>query len=316
MGIKMTTEEFIRRSELKHGKGRYDYGQVEYKKSKDEVEIGCLRHGYFFQRANSHLSGRGCRVCKGERISETKRKTLEDFISRARHVHGDRYDYCRSRYSGSKSRLLVVCETHGPFGQTPSDHLSGKGCVQCKNDATGKRLRKSFGWFVDRAREIHGNRFTYSADDYSTTRQKVKITCQKHGLFCARVNDHLNGSGCPACNESRGERAVARVLEGLGVRHERGKRFRDCRDKNMLPFDFWLPDHNNLLIEFDGRQHFEDIYVKGRLRSRVLEVQRRDRIKDEWASENGYRLIRIHYDEVDDLELIVMVEVFRSAVAA
>lgn len=70
-------DEFIRKSNLIH-EYTYDYSRVNYKNAHTPVEIGCGKHGYFWQTPNKHLSGHGCPKCfysKGEIMIE---KLLKD----------------------------------------------------------------------------------------------------------------------------------------------------------------------------------------------------------------------------------------------
>lgn len=65
--VKLTTQEFIDRSRVKHG-DRYDYSKTKYISSNQDVVITCREHGDFTQSARSHLYGNnGCEVCKGWR---------------------------------------------------------------------------------------------------------------------------------------------------------------------------------------------------------------------------------------------------------
>jgi len=57
-----TTEEFVRKSNLKHN-NKYDYSNVKYKKLHDKIEIICPIHGKFLQKGDDHLRGVGCRTC-------------------------------------------------------------------------------------------------------------------------------------------------------------------------------------------------------------------------------------------------------------
>jgi hypothetical protein len=95
--------------------------------------------------------------------------------------------------------------------------------------------------------------------------------------------------------ESLGERRIARMLEVLKINHESQKKFSDCVDKRPLRFDFWLPDFN-VLIEYDGPQHFESKeYFGGK--SNFESTIRRDRIKSCYAQKKKIRLIRVKYTE-------------------
>lgn len=67
--LKMTKEEFLSRSNTKHG-NIYDYSKVEYIKSNKKLEIICKTHGKFKQTANAHLTGCGCAGCAASRSRE------------------------------------------------------------------------------------------------------------------------------------------------------------------------------------------------------------------------------------------------------
>lgn len=56
----------------------------------------------------------------------------EDFIQKAKVVHGDKYDYSKVVFKRVDEKVCIVCPVHGEFWQTPSAHLRGQGCPQCK----------------------------------------------------------------------------------------------------------------------------------------------------------------------------------------
>ena len=123
-------DEFIKRANEVHGE-KYDYSLVDYKDTRTKVEIICMEHGSFFQYPNKHMQGNGCPACGRERTAEHNFLTLDDFIKRARNVHGDRYDYSSSVYIGADNKLEIICEKHGKFEQTPHNHLKGVNCPSC-----------------------------------------------------------------------------------------------------------------------------------------------------------------------------------------
>jgi hypothetical protein len=126
MGRRKTTEEFIIDAYCKHG-DRYNYRLVEYKNNKTKVKIICPIHGIFEQTPHGHLRGYGCLECGG-----SKRLTTEEFIKKAKDIHGDKYDYSLVEYKNNKTKVKIICHEHGPFEQTPNDHLKGFGCPKCK----------------------------------------------------------------------------------------------------------------------------------------------------------------------------------------
>ena len=193
MSRKLTREKFIEKAREVHG-DKYDYSKVEYKNDKEKVCIICPEHGEFYQRPSSHLSGGGCPRCAFNSSSDTKQFTIEEFIKRAREVHGDKYDYSKAEYKNSQEKVCIICPNHGEFFQVPNSHLSGRGCSKCsgKNRLTTKD-------FIKKAKETHGNKYDYSKVDYKNSTTKVCIICPEHGEFYQRPGEHFRGYGCQKC---------------------------------------------------------------------------------------------------------------------
>lgn len=63
-----------------------------------------------------------------------KKLTTEDFISKARLVHGDKYDYSKVEYIGTHTKVCVICSTHGEYWTIPCDHLHKHGCPHCARE--------------------------------------------------------------------------------------------------------------------------------------------------------------------------------------
>jgi len=73
----------------------------------------------------------------------TKKLTTEEFIKRAKEIHGDKYDYSLVDYKNSKTKVKIICPEHGVFEQNPNDHLNGSGCSECSYDKNIKLLCKN-----------------------------------------------------------------------------------------------------------------------------------------------------------------------------
>ena len=128
--LSMPQEEFIERVKALHN-NKYDYSKVKYINQREKIKIICPIHGEFEQGAGIHLNGRGCPLCARETQAERQLKTTEWFIERARAVHGDKYDYSKTKYIGINRPLTITCPKHGDFIQKASIHLSGCGCKKC-----------------------------------------------------------------------------------------------------------------------------------------------------------------------------------------
>lgn len=118
------------------------------------------------------------------------------FITRAREVHGDKYDYDKVVYVKSILPVCITCPEHGDFMQRPDVHLRGHGCPACKGL---KRMDKEE--FVRRSNEIHHNKYDYSLVEFKGTKTKVQIICPEHGPFWQLPKNHLKGQGCPECGK-------------------------------------------------------------------------------------------------------------------
>ena len=122
---KSNTEEFIKKAKEIHS-NKYDYSQVNYVNNSTKVIIICSEHGEFEQKPAMHLQGQGCPKCAG-RI----KLTIKQFIEKAKKVHDNKYDYSKSNYTGTDSKVTIICPEHGEFEQTPYTHLNGSNCPKC-----------------------------------------------------------------------------------------------------------------------------------------------------------------------------------------
>lgn len=127
-----------------------------------------------------------------------KKITTEEFIERAKKIHGDKYDYSKVKYVGSNTKVCIICPKHGEFWQLPSGHLSGSGCKQCVIDNITFTTEK----FIEKAKEIHGDIYDYSKVEYVNNHTKVCIICPKHGEFWQLPMVHLrpNKGKCLKCS--------------------------------------------------------------------------------------------------------------------
>lgn len=198
----MGLSDFIKKARNVHG-DKYDYSKSLYLGSREKIEIICPLHGSFFQLATNHLSGKGCKECSKIQVIKNQSSNTEDFINKARNVHGDIYDYSLVDYENNHTQVEIICTEHGKFLQSPKDHLSGKGCSSCGKEKTKSRLMLSKDEFIKRANEVHGNKYDYSLVNYKDTRTKVEIICKEHGSFFQSPNKHMQGNGCPACGRER-----------------------------------------------------------------------------------------------------------------
>lgn len=289
--LKLTTEEFIKKSIIIHGQ-KYNYSITKYEGSRNKVKIICKVHGIFEQLAYNHLLGKECNMCKpnfGEKLTKI------DFIKKSNDIHKFEYDYSLVDYINNKTKVKIICKKHGIFEQEPRNHLSGMKCATCKGN---KKLSKLD--FIERCSVIFNNKYDYSFSEIDGTKSKTKIICPKHGEFEQVVDSHLRGHGCASCNDSKGEKIISWFLDKNNIRYEKQKMFDKCRDIRKLKFDFYIPDINTC-IEFDGKHHFEKIEFG---QKKLEDTIKKDKIKNIFCLENKIVLIRISYEQniVEELE--------------
>ena len=129
--------------------------------------------------------------------------TTEEFIKKAREVHGDKYDYSKVEYVGSATEITIICPKHGEFQQKPRIHLQGKGCIKCGRERTAQFHSKSLEQFIQGAKKVHGSKYDYSKVEFVNYQTRVTIICPVHGEFSQSPTSHLQGSGCPKCGNDR-----------------------------------------------------------------------------------------------------------------
>lgn len=129
-----------------------------------------------------------------------KNLTIKNFIEKSRAVHSNIYDYSRSEYVNSSTKLEIICLNHGSFMQTPNKHISAKqGCPVCRYLKSAKNSALTNDEFVKRANQVHGNKYDYSKVIYKNSQTKVCIICSDHGEFWQTPPGHLSGKGCRLC---------------------------------------------------------------------------------------------------------------------
>jgi Zn finger protein HypA/HybF involved in hydrogenase expression len=194
------------------------------------------------------------------------------------------------QYRRNHSKISIRHEDCGTiFRATPHSFLQGKGCPECSGNKT--KTTEEFSKEVDELTDGEYSLLT----EYTNNRTYVTI---KH-IECGRgysviPKDFLRGNRCPFCKQSKGEKMVQRVLDEITVRYEIQKSFDDLKSNcQKLPFDFFLPDYN-LLIEYDGIQHFKEVQYFGGAK-KLANQKRRDHLKNKYAKSKNIKLLRIPY---------------------
>ena len=196
---KQSTEQFIIEAKEKHA-DKYDYSKVVYENNLKEVIIICKEHGEFLQIPKTHKRGNGCKDCGREKTINGKKSNTNDFIKKSNIIHNNKYDYSKVEYIKANQKVIIICQQHGDFLQTPNSHLSKEsGCRNCSTEINSDKQRKTTNQFITDAIKIHGDTYNYSKVKYKNAGEKIIIICKEHGDFLQTPNSHLNGNGCYKC---------------------------------------------------------------------------------------------------------------------
>lgn len=247
-------EFFIRRANIIHN-NKYDYSKVEYVNNSTKVCIICPEHGEFWQIPNDHTSNHSeCPKCAAITRSQKTAFSNEEAINRLKLIHGDKYDYSKVVYKNNRSWIKLICPTHGEFQIKAEWAFKGRGCKKCSNEA--RKLNTEI--FIQRAKEIHGDKYDYSLVNYIDYKTPVRIICPDHGEFWQTPNSHLgvNPSRCPKCSYvSKGELNIHTWLTTHSVDFD--WQYLIETNGRRLYADFYIKGEKPCIIEYNGTQHYK-----------------------------------------------------------
>ena len=253
------TQEFIQKAIKVHG-DKYDYSKVEYNNNRIGVVIICNKHDEikeFIQIPSNHLKGHGCKYCKKFKLSNTFKKTNNNFINECINKYGNLYDFSKVIYENNKKKVIIICNLHGEFTKSPCKFLSGEGCQQCSINKISNKFKKDINIFIKQANIVHNYKYDYTNINYINNRTKINIICSKHGTFEQTPDNHLKYIGCSKCVNNQFSKSQIKWLEflekyyNINIQHM-GNSNQEFRIKNTK----WKADgyckETNTIYEFHG----------------------------------------------------------------
>lgn len=262
------------------------------------IEHHCLIHDVYWNATPCNvLAGKGCKECMKEKVGKKLVKQHDAYVEELA-IKNPTVEVVEE-YINSQTPILHHCLIHDVYWKmSPANALNGQRCAKCKEEALRNTFAKSHGQYVDEVAIVNPD--IEVVGEYHNAYTPILHRCLIDGNeWIASPTCILMGKGCPVCKESSGERKVRLWLEKRQIDYIREKSFDDCRDKNPLPFDFYLPDYNTL-IEVQGQQHYHPVDIFGG--EKVFELQKEhDKIKADYCKSNDIRLLRIaYYEDVDE----------------
>ena len=200
--------------------------------------------------------------------------------------------------SGKHTKWLCQCDC-GKIKSVQSNHLKDGSqsacCPLCKNI-----IEKGSIFGMLEVLEPTGQRNVNSG----AVMYLCQCSCGNKQLISSTELRAGRRKQCDKCNDSYGENKVKQLLEKNNIDYEKEKSFIDCINPETgrkLRFDFYLPDYN-ILIEVDGEQHFTSVEYWGGEKE-LEKIKIRDNIKNVYCKEKNIKLVRIKYNELDNLTI-------------
>lgn len=228
-----------------------------------------------------------------------------DFLTRAKLFHRDKYDYFLMEYINVKTKIKIICPKHGLFFQTPDAHFRS-GCKKCGTESAHLKQRSNTLDFVEKAKKIHKDFYNYSRVDYIANDKKVIITCKLHGDFSQSPANHLIGKGCSECNKEKLRKKFAKTTDNFI--NESKSKFKDFFDysstvycSGRIPVEIKCPVHG--IFKINPYYHLKSNYgctKCGRVAGGVFKQKGNDFYIKAFTYKHGKKYI---YPNLDNLVL-------------
>lgn len=297
MNRKKTHEEYVEELKIKNPNIEVIDMYIDYK---TPILHRCKIHNieWYINPANA-LGGKSCKLCKGDKIKNSKRMSDDEYIKRLSVANP--YVEIVGQYVNANTPVMHRCKIHDITWMTrPADALKGKGCQKCHIERFSKSKSKTHIEYITELAIKNTNIEVIGM--YVKAKIPIAHRCKICGhQWDASPDNILHGAGCPICNISHGEKEICDYLNNMNVYFIPQHTFNDCRNKKLLPFDFYLPEYN-LCIEYDGIQHFEPVEYFGGIDA-LERCQHNDAIKNNYCLLHNIRLLRIRYDKDIKTEL-------------
>lgn len=245
---------------------------------------------------------RRCRYCQKQKVAKLYRKSYEEVKE---YIESFGYELLSKEYINAHEYILVKppCghETYEvTFAAFKHQHQR---CPKCANEHRNDSKKATYDYVKE---YIESFDYKLLSEEYIDSRQNILVQCPHKHEYEVNFGNFQQGRRCPKCNESKGEKEITNILEKYNIEYSSQYKFDECKLQRHLPFDFYLPDYN-CCIEFDGEQHYKIIEYWGGIDGFISRVIR-DTMKNEYCKKNNIKLIRIKYNQIDDIEKILIDE--------
>ena len=315
---KKSNNQFITESINKFG-DKFDYSKCNYINNNTDVVLICKKHNIeFHTKPRSHLYHKSgcCKICAAEIKQKTSHnsqvKSNEQFITESINKFGDKFDYSKCNYTGSKNNVTLKCNIcNNLFNINARSHLRSinGGCKKCAIKSNIESRKLTYIDIINRCKQRHNSQnydFSTIKDSYINTHNKIQIICKQHGPFWMLPDNFYNKLyDCPACNEkSKGESILIEMFTKNNIEFIHNKCFDNLYEfkGHNLSYDFYIKKYN-LLIEFNGIQHYKFCKRYHRDLHDFHKQLHHDWLKRKYAKNNKFNYLTIDCRKVKFSEL-------------
>lgn len=282
-----------------------------YETANTKIKVKCKIDGHIWEaKPASLLNGIGCPKCGRVRTAQKRTKTHEQFIEELKQINPN--IEVLDTYKKGHTKILCKCKIDGYEWKTaPTTLLNGCGCPVCAKIIVKQKETKTHEQFIEELAQV--NQDIEILGTYKNAVTKIKVKCKKDGhIWEAKPVSLLRGHGCPKCGISKGEKIVAQYLDSLNIEYI----FNRCYFNDLIGIkggvmkpDFIIPSLK-IWIEYDGIQHYKPVDFSNKMSEEQLQeqfkiTQQNDQIKNQYAQQHNWTLIRIPYWDYDNIEKIL-----------
>ncbi len=290
----------------KYYPNKYDYSKVNYINTRTPIVLICKQCKKEFslkpQDIIRNYIKELCPNCRKEQeIQNNYKQFLHRLEASSLHIIPS-----NNNFRTYKQPMEFTCTKCGHHFKSTPDHILNSyiGCPICAEQSRRKARTHTTEQFIKDAQKVHGNFYNYDKTFYLGCHKKLTVTCPKHGDFVVCAGDHLQGSGCPKCSQTKGEQLVQTYLDKYKIDYQIQFIIKDSIfHRKFVRVDFYIKSLNTI-IEFNGIQHYKPIdYFGGE--QRFKEQIERDNDLRQYCKVNNINLIEINYlkskDEIEEI---------------
>ena len=227
-----------------------DYSNAVYVNMKTPMELTCKICGHTFNQKPDGHKVHGCPSCAIVENSNKNRSNREEFISKAKLAHGDKYDYSKVDYVSNSTKVTIICPVHGEFQQIASAHIgvNASGCRKCSQALP--RRQSNLQEFIVKAIKVHSDLYNYSKAEYINSVTPIVIVCKIHGEFTQTPVSHVAGADCPEC--AKLVQAEKRALGREEIVNRGNSIHNSAYDYKLLPVNIRTADKGPIICPTHG----------------------------------------------------------------